>query len=87
MSPTHEEHCMRDGVYASIRDVILSLWDGARVFIFGSFETGLYLPTRCVLRFDTLTNLSYFTPGGYRFITRSLVGVAYFTDVRHVTFS
>ena len=46
MSPTQEEHLMRVGVYTSIRDVILKLWDSAEVCIFGSFETGLYLPTR-----------------------------------------
>ena len=46
MSPSQEEHVMREAVYNKIHRVILSLWEGAGVFIFGSFETGLYLPTR-----------------------------------------
>ena len=46
MSPTVDEHHMRSCVFGKIRDVILRLWPEAQVFIFGSFETGLYLPTR-----------------------------------------
>lgn len=46
ISPSPEEHQMRSSVYDAIRDVILKLWKNAAVFIFGSFETGMYLPTR-----------------------------------------
>lgn len=45
MSPTQEEHAMRKGVVRSIETIILELWPSARVEVFGSFRTGLYLPT------------------------------------------
>jgi len=45
MSPTHEEHEVRLDVVSRIKDVILKIWPHAYVHIFGSFHTGLYLPT------------------------------------------
>ncbi|XP_013197542.1 non-canonical poly(A) RNA polymerase protein Trf4-1 [Amyelois transitella] len=45
MSPTETEHMVRTTVVARIRSAILSLWPQARVEVFGSFRTGLYLPT------------------------------------------
>ncbi|KAK7869373.1 hypothetical protein R5R35_000681 [Gryllus longicercus] len=45
MSPTPEEHELRVNVVRRIKKVVLSLWPEARVEIFGSFRTGLYLPT------------------------------------------
>ncbi|XP_045512533.1 non-canonical poly(A) RNA polymerase protein Trf4-1-like [Pieris brassicae] len=45
MSPTETEHLVRSTVVSRIRSAILSLWPQARVEIFGSFRTGLYLPT------------------------------------------
>ncbi|XP_043220575.1 terminal nucleotidyltransferase 4B-like [Amphibalanus amphitrite] len=45
ISPTVDEHHMRTTVFENIKNVIHDLWKEARVFIFGSFETGLYLPT------------------------------------------
>lgn len=45
MSPRPEEHQMRVNVVKRIEEVILSLWPQAKVEIFGSFRTGLYLPT------------------------------------------
>lgn len=45
MSPTMEEHCMRCQVVESIKKVIKKLWPAAKVDVFGSFKTGLYLPT------------------------------------------
>ncbi|KAL1437409.1 hypothetical protein MTO96_001467 [Rhipicephalus appendiculatus] len=45
MQPTPAEHQMRLGVIQRIKDVILGLWPQAEVEIFGSFRTGLYLPT------------------------------------------
>ncbi|XP_037085910.1 terminal nucleotidyltransferase 4B-like [Pollicipes pollicipes] len=45
ISPSPDEHHMRALVYEAIRDVIKGVWSQAEVFIFGSFETGLYLPT------------------------------------------
>lgn len=45
MSPTPEEHELRVNVVRRIKKVVLSLWPEASVEIFGSFRTGLYLPT------------------------------------------
>jgi len=45
MSPTPEEHQVRIDVVRRIKDVILKIWPHASVHIFGSFHTGLYLPT------------------------------------------
>ncbi|XP_039764496.1 non-canonical poly(A) RNA polymerase protein Trf4-1-like [Pararge aegeria] len=45
MSPTETEHLVRSTVVNRIRGAILSLWPQARVEVFGSFRTGLYLPT------------------------------------------
>ena len=46
LSPTVEEHQMRVCVVDRIEAVITELWPHASVQIFGSFRTGLYLPTR-----------------------------------------
>ncbi|KAG7235256.1 hypothetical protein INR49_002861 [Caranx melampygus] len=45
MSPRPEEEAMRRDVVRRIESVIKDLWPTARVEIFGSFSTGLYLPT------------------------------------------
>jgi non-canonical poly(A) RNA polymerase PAPD5/7 len=45
MIPTPVEHATRNDVVARIETAVLSLWPEARVEIFGSFRTGLYLPT------------------------------------------
>ncbi|KAG1682353.1 Non-canonical poly(A) RNA polymerase PAPD5 [Nymphon striatum] len=45
MSPSREEHQMRCQVVQRIESVILNMWPEAKVEIFGSFRTGLYLPT------------------------------------------
>uniref|UniRef100_A0A2P2I1S1 polynucleotide adenylyltransferase n=1 Tax=Hirondellea gigas TaxID=1518452 RepID=A0A2P2I1S1_9CRUS len=45
LSPTVEEHQMRVCVVKRIKEVITGLWPHAIVQIFGSFRTGLYLPT------------------------------------------
>uniref|UniRef100_A0A673CNB1 Terminal nucleotidyltransferase 4A n=1 Tax=Sphaeramia orbicularis TaxID=375764 RepID=A0A673CNB1_9TELE len=45
MSPRPEEEAMRRDVVNRIESVIMELWPTARVEIFGSFSTGLYLPT------------------------------------------
>ncbi|XP_077454676.1 terminal nucleotidyltransferase 4A-like [Stigmatopora argus] len=45
MSPRPEEEAMRRDVVNRIESVIKELWPTARVEIFGSFSTGLYLPT------------------------------------------
>ncbi|KAA0185869.1 hypothetical protein HAZT_HAZT002320, partial [Hyalella azteca] len=45
LSPTKEEHQMRVCVVQRIQDVVTELWPHANMQIFGSFRTGLYLPT------------------------------------------
>uniref|UniRef100_A0A336MD45 polynucleotide adenylyltransferase n=1 Tax=Culicoides sonorensis TaxID=179676 RepID=A0A336MD45_CULSO len=45
MIPTACEHALRVEVVSRIERVVLSLWPTARVEVFGSFRTGLYLPT------------------------------------------
>ncbi|XP_056597989.1 terminal nucleotidyltransferase 4A isoform X1 [Triplophysa dalaica] len=45
MSPRPEEATMRQEVVARIESIIKELWPSADVQIFGSFSTGLYLPT------------------------------------------
>ncbi|XP_062866054.1 terminal nucleotidyltransferase 4A [Trichomycterus rosablanca] len=45
MSPQPEEATMRQEVVRRIESVIKELWPSADVQIFGSFSTGLYLPT------------------------------------------
>ncbi|XP_056300550.1 terminal nucleotidyltransferase 4A-like [Pseudoliparis swirei] len=45
MSPRPEEEAMRRAVVNRIEGVIKDMWPTARVEIFGSFSTGLYLPS------------------------------------------
>lgn len=45
MIPTSTEHATRVEVVARIETAVLSLWPNSRVEVFGSFRTGLYLPT------------------------------------------
>nr|XP_020475812.1 non-canonical poly(A) RNA polymerase PAPD7 isoform X2 [Monopterus albus] len=45
MSPRPEEAAMREEVVSRIEMIIKELWPTADVQIFGSFSTGLYLPT------------------------------------------
>lgn len=46
MCPSVEEHSLRCRVVERIKNVIHELWSDSKVEIFGSFRTGLYLPTR-----------------------------------------
>lgn len=48
MCPSHEEHVLRLRVVKRIENVIYDLWPDSKVEVFGSFRTGLYLPTRYV---------------------------------------
>ncbi|CAG9860616.1 unnamed protein product [Phyllotreta striolata] len=45
MSPTEAEDKIREEVVARIEKIIISKWPEAKVEIFGSYRTGLYLPT------------------------------------------
>ena len=46
MIPTVEEHHARLSVVDRVRKSVKGIYPHARVEIFGSFRTGLYLPTR-----------------------------------------
>lgn len=52
MSATPEEHSMRLDVLERVTNVIHAEWPKAKVEVFGSFRTGLYLPTR----YDIISN-------------------------------
>lgn len=43
--PTKIEHAVRYDVVQRMETTILSLWPDAQVQVFGSYRTGLYLPT------------------------------------------
>ncbi|KAF9997298.1 hypothetical protein BGZ65_007118, partial [Modicella reniformis] len=45
ISPTEEEHKVREFVVSRIRDAVKKLWEDVDVVVFGSFETKIYLPT------------------------------------------
>ncbi|XVF78420.1 hypothetical protein PTKIN_Ptkin14bG0131100 [Pterospermum kingtungense] len=45
LSPTLEEQAARDAAVDSVFDVIKYIWPSCRPEVFGSFRTGLYLPT------------------------------------------
>lgn len=45
MCPSNEEHILRVRVVKRIEHVIYELWPNSKVEVFGSFRTGLYLPT------------------------------------------
>jgi non-canonical poly(A) RNA polymerase PAPD5/7 len=43
--PTADEASSRAAAVQRVREVVASIWPGARLEVFGSFATGLYLPT------------------------------------------
>lgn len=43
--PNQLEHAVRGEVVTRMENIILSLWPDAQVQVFGSYRTGLYLPT------------------------------------------
>ncbi|KEH38740.1 nucleotidyltransferase family protein [Medicago truncatula] len=45
LSPTPEEKAKRDAAIESVFEVIKHIWPHCQVEVFGSFRTGLYLPT------------------------------------------
>lgn len=56
MIPTPTEHALRVQVVARIEAIVLNLWPMARVEMFGSFRTGLYLPTSDIGMYQTIDN-------------------------------
>jgi non-canonical poly(A) RNA polymerase PAPD5/7 len=51
MIPTPTEHAIRVQVVSRIEVAVHSLWPNAQVEVFGSFRTGLYLPTSDIGKF------------------------------------
>ncbi|KAH7544147.1 hypothetical protein JRO89_XS15G0116900 [Xanthoceras sorbifolium] len=45
LSPTPEEEALRNAAVESVFDVIRYIWPNCKPEVFGSFKTGLYLPT------------------------------------------
>ena len=45
MQPNPVEHAVRTDVIKRVEAIILALWPDAEVQVYGSFQTGLYLPT------------------------------------------
>ncbi|KAF9428039.1 hypothetical protein BGZ94_003519 [Podila epigama] len=45
LSPSREEHKVREYVHRRIQQIVKRLWNDAQVVIFGSYETRLYLPS------------------------------------------
>jgi len=45
ISPLPQEECMRNDVVQRITNLITTIWPAAKVEVFGSFRTNLYLPT------------------------------------------
>ncbi|KAH8865104.1 Terminal nucleotidyltransferase 4A [Schistosoma japonicum] len=45
ISPNSAEQFAREVVVAKVKDIVYSLWPNCQVDVFGSFKTGLYLPT------------------------------------------
>ncbi|CAH8665725.1 unnamed protein product [Schistosoma rodhaini] len=45
ISPSPAEQFAREVVVAKVKDIVYSLWPNCQVDVFGSFKTGLYLPT------------------------------------------
>ncbi|CAA7043428.1 unnamed protein product [Microthlaspi erraticum] len=43
--PTQEEKALRDAAMDNVRSVIQYIWPNCKVEVFGSYRTGLYLPT------------------------------------------
>ncbi|KAG0332704.1 hypothetical protein BG004_001134 [Podila humilis] len=45
ISPTPEEHKVREYVHQRVQETIAKIWSDAQVIVFGSFNTRLYLPS------------------------------------------
>lgn len=61
LTPTAAEHAARQRTVQRTTEVVQSIWPQATVAVFGSFATGLYLPTSdidlVVLGSDAASNL------------------------------
>ncbi|GBG58863.1 hypothetical protein CBR_g262 [Chara braunii] len=45
VTPTEQEQEMRSAAVRRVQDVVTGIWPSCKVVVFGSFATGLYLPT------------------------------------------
>lgn len=82
MSPTEAEHQIRAEVVARIEKIILSKWSEAKVEIFGSYRTGLYLPTSdidlvVIGEFKSLKQIT-FQVNEFFYLNRSLIFFLYY---------
>lgn len=74
MCPSNEEHSLRIRVVKRIEQVIYDLWPDSKVEVFGSFRTGLYLPTRYVSLYIFKMEFSdMFTCKIYRYLLNKLI--------------
>jgi hypothetical protein len=48
MAPSRAEHQQRLDIVAGIASIVHARWPDARVEVYGSFSTGLYLPIRYI---------------------------------------
>ncbi|KAM7538867.1 hypothetical protein Aperf_G00000052582 [Anoplocephala perfoliata] len=78
IGPSHEEHWVRQFVVSKLRNLFLSIWRECWVDVFGSFSTGLYLPTSDidVVIFGKWQNLPLIT------LEKALKACSYATDIK-----
>lgn len=90
-SPQPSERTMRDEVVQRVRTFVKSRWPGTEVKVFGSFNTGLYLPTsdidivvlgNCALYSLELElqSSNMFTPGSLNVLRRASVPIIKYED-------
>ncbi|CAL5402994.1 unnamed protein product [Camellia sinensis] len=61
LSPTPEEQASRNAAVECVFDVVRYIWPNSKVEVFGSFKTGLYLPTSDI---DVRENWSFYWKDG-----------------------
>lgn len=92
ISPHQSEKTMRSEVVQRVRNFIESRWPGSEVKVFGSFNTGLYLPTsdidivvlgNCALYSLELElrSSNMFTPGTLNVLRRASVPIIKYEDM------
>jgi hypothetical protein len=59
IKPTQQELALRANVVEKLRPVVSKLWSQAQVNVFGSYDTKLFLPTRCVISFVSFRLFSF----------------------------
>lgn len=84
LQPTKQEEDAREGDLADVTAVINSLWPHATVKLFGSYSTGLYVPTSDVDLVVLNARCSSNIPGALRTLANALTkaGIAHNLQVR-----